>query len=161
MTIAISVLAGLAILVGLAGIVIPVLPGLLLVWGAVLVWSLLVQHGVAWLVLILASALAAAGWILQYLIPGKRLRAAGVPTRSTIIGLVVGVIGFFAIPVLGLALGFVAGVYAAELARIGKDRAWVSTQHAVKAAVISYGIEMITGLLIAGAFIVGVWRVLV
>lgn len=161
MTVAISVLAGLAILAGLAGIVIPVLPGLVLVWASVLVWALVVQHGVAWLVLILASALAAAGWILQYLIPGKRLRAAGVPNRSTIIGLVVGVIGFFAIPVLGLPLGFVAGVYAAELARVGKDGAWASTQHAVKAAVISYGIELITGLLIAGAFIAGVWRVFV
>lgn len=161
MTIAISVLAGLAILVGLAGIALPVLPGLALMWVAVLVWTLVVQHGAAWVVLILASALAAAGWILQYLIPGRRLRSAGVPNRSTIIGLIAGVIGFFVIPVLGLPLGFVAGVYAAELARIGKDRAWVSTQHAVKAAAISYGIELTTGLLIAGAFFVGVWRVLV
>lgn len=161
MDIAITVLAGLAIIVGLAGIVIPVLPGLVIIWGAVAIWTMVVQSGVAWLVFVLATALALAGWILQYLIPGKRLKAAGVPNRSTIIGLVAGLVGFFVIPVLGLPLGFVAGVYLAELSRVGKSEAWVSTQAAVKAAAISYGIEMLTGALIAGAFVGGAWRVLV
>lgn len=161
MNIAVSVLAGLAILVGLAGIAVPVLPGLILIWGSVLVWTLVTQHGVSWAVLLVSSALAIAGWMLQYMIPGKRLRDAGVPQRSTIIGLVVGLIGFFVIPVLGLPLGFVAGVYGSEFARVGKDEAWVSTQHAVRAAMLSYGIELMTGMLIAGAFVFGVWRVLV
>ncbi|GAB97791.1 hypothetical protein BJY21_000189 [Kineosphaera limosa] len=161
MDIAVTVLAGLAIIVGLAGIVLPVLPGLLIVWAAVAVWTLVVQTGAAWFVFVLATALTLAGWVLQYLIPGKRLRAAGVPNRSTIIGLVAGIVGFFAIPVLGLPLGFVGGVYLAELARIGKDGAWESTQQAVKAAAISYGIEMLTGMLIAGTFIVGAWISLV
>ncbi len=155
-----SVLAGLAICVGLAGIAIPVLPGLVLIWGSVLVWSLVAHDAVAWGVLVISSALAISGWLLQYLIPGRRLRAAGVPNRSTIIGLVAGIIGFFVIPVLGLPVGFVAGVYLAELARVGKAQAWDSTRTAVQAAMISYGIELTTGLLIAGAFVVGVWFVL-
>ena len=161
MNITVSVLAGLAILVGLAGIAIPVLPGLILIWGAVLVWALVVQHGVAWIVLVLASALAIAGWLLQYLIPGRQLRTAGVPNRSTVFGLILGLVGFFVIPVLGLPIGFVLGVYLAELTRVGSDRAWGSTKHAVKAAAVSYGIELVTGMLIAGAFAIGVWRVLV
>ncbi len=161
MDVAISVLAGLAIIVGLAGIAVPVLPGLLLVWASVLVWTLFTQHGVSWAVLLVSSALAVAGWLLQYLIPGKRLRDAGIPHRSTIIGLLAGVVGFFVIPVLGLPLGFIAGVYGSEFARVGKAEAWTSTQHALRAAIISYGIEFVTGLLIAGAFVFGVWRVLV
>lgn len=155
-----SVLAGLAILVGLAGIAIPVLPGLVLVWGSVLVWSLAARDAVAWGVLVVSTALAISGWLLQYLIPGRRLRAAGVPNRSTLIGLVAGVVGFFVIPVLGLPVGFVAGVYLAELVRVGKSKAWDSTRSAVAAAMISYGIELTTGLLIAGAFAVGAWRIL-
>ncbi|MDO5711054.1 MAG: DUF456 domain-containing protein [Micrococcales bacterium] len=156
----VSVLAGLAILVGLAGIAIPVLPGLILIWGSVLVWSLAAQNAVSWAVLVISTALAIAGWLLQYLIPGRRLRDAGVPNRSTLIGLVAGMIGFFLIPVLGLPLGFVAGVYLAELTRIGHERAWASTRSAVAAAMVSYGIELTTGLLIAGAFVFGAWRVL-
>ena len=157
----VSVLAGLAILVGLAGIAVPVLPGLVLIWGSVLVWSLVARDAVAWGVLVISSALAISGWLLQYLIPGKRLRDAGIPHRSTIIGLLAGVVGFFVIPVLGLPLGFIAGVYGSEFARVGKAEAWTSTQHALRAAIISYGIEFVTGLLIAGAFVFGVWRVLV
>ena len=155
-----SVLAGLALCVGLAGSASPVRPGLVLIWGSVLVWSLVARDAVAWGVLVISSALAISGWLLQYLIPGRRLRAAGVPNRSTIIGLVAGIIGFFVIPVLGLPVGFVAGVYLAELARVGKAQAWDSTRTAVQAAMISYGIELTTGLLIAGAFVVGVWFVL-
>lgn len=155
-----SVLAGLAILVGLAGIAVPVLPGLVLVWGSVLVWSLVARDAVAWGVLVISSALAISGWLLQYLIPGRRMRAAGVPNRSTLIGLVAGIVGFFVIPVLGLPVGFVAGVYLAELARVGKGQAWDSTRAAVAAAMISYGIELTTGLLIAGAFVLGAWIIL-
>lgn len=156
----VSVLAGLAILVGLAGIAVPVLPGLVLVWGSVLVWSLVARDAVAWGVLVISSALAISGWLLQYLIPGRRMRAAGVPNRSTLIGLVAGIVGFFVIPVLGLPVGFVAGVYLAELARVGKGQAWDSTRAAVAAAMISYGIELTTGLLIAGAFVLGAWIIL-
>ncbi len=160
MLITVSVLAGLAILVGLAGIAIPVLPGLILIWGSVLVWALVVQQPIAWIILLLSTALAIAGWFLQYLIPGRRLRDAGVPNRSTLIGIGVGLIGFFVIPVVGLPLGFVGGVYLAELARVGQAEAWGSTRNAVEAALISYGIELVTGTIIAGAFVVGVWQVL-
>lgn len=160
MLLTVSVLAGLAILVGLAGIAMPVLPGLVLVWGAVLLWALIIQQPIAWIVLLLSTALAIAGWLLQYLIPGRRLRDAGVPTRSTLIGLGVGLVGFFVIPVLGLPLGFVGGVYLSELARVGKEEAWTSTRSAVEAALISYGIELATGMLIAGAFVVGAWQIL-
>lgn len=156
----VSVLAGLAILVGLAGIAVPVLPGLVLVWGSVLVWSLVARDAVAWGVLVISSALAISGWLLQYLIPGRRMRAAGVPNRSTLIGLFAGIVGFFVIPVLGLPVGFVAGVYLAELARVGKGQAWDSTRAAVAAAMISCGIELTTGLLIAGAFVLGAWIIL-
>ena len=48
--------------------------------------------------------------------PMKRMRAADVGTKTLLAGAVLGIIGFFVIPVVGLVIGFVLGVYLAELA---------------------------------------------
>ena len=44
------------------------------------------------------------------------MRAADVRTLSLVAGGVLGIVGFFVIPVVGLLIGFVLGVYLAELA---------------------------------------------
>jgi uncharacterized protein YqgC (DUF456 family) len=45
-----------AMLVGTAGVVVPVLPGLVLVWGGALAWALLRQDVAGWAVLAVATA---------------------------------------------------------------------------------------------------------
>ena len=50
-----ELLVGLAILVGVIGVVVPVLPGSLLILGAVLVWALLDGSGTAWTVFAVAT----------------------------------------------------------------------------------------------------------
>lgn len=150
-------LVGLTIFVGLVGVVVPVLPGLVLTWAAVLVWALVEKDATAWTVLGLATAVAAASQVVKYTVPGRRLKDAGVPTRSLIAGGIAGIVGFFVIPVVGLLIGFVAGVYAAERARLAThDAAWVSTKHALKAAGLSLLIELGAGLVIAALWLVGV-----
>ena len=81
-----TTLAGLIMLIGLAGVVVPFLPGLALVWGGVLLWALLRQDAVGWATLAIATALLAAGTIAKYLLPGRRLREAGVPWSSLFLG---------------------------------------------------------------------------
>lgn len=156
MLIAATVIAGLVIAVGLVGIVVPVLPGLILVFGAVLVWALVAQHAIGWTVLIVSLALASAGWVLQYIVPTRRMRAYGVPGRTLVIGAIAGVVGLFLLPPIGLAIGFVLGVFGTEYARLRSvDQAWPSAVQALKAALISYGIELTTALLIAIVFLIG------
>jgi uncharacterized protein YqgC (DUF456 family) len=65
----VTLLSGLMIVVGLVGIVVPVLPGLLLVWGGVAVWSLARHDTVGWLVLGVVTALTVAGSVVKYLLP--------------------------------------------------------------------------------------------
>ena len=77
------------------------------------------------------------------------------PTRLVVGGLL-GIVGFFVIPLVGLFVGFVLGVYLAELQRVGQANAWPSTWAAVKAAGLSILIELASGLLAASAFVVGV-----
>lgn len=149
--------SGAVVLVGLVGIVIPVLPGLVLVVAGVLLWATEQQSAFGWTVLGLAVVLAAAGMVVEYLVPGRRMRAAGVRTSTLLAGAVLAVVGFFLVPVVGLVLGFVLGVYLAELARRGgPDRAWDATKHAVRAVVLSAGIELATGAVIAAGWVAAV-----
>jgi hypothetical protein len=92
---------------------------------------------------------------VKYALPGRGLRTAGVPSRTLIAGGLLGIVGFFVIPVVGLVVGFVLGVYLSELQRVGLDSAWASTRAALKAAGLSLLIELGAGLLAAATWLVG------
>ena len=61
------------------------------------------------------------------------------------------------VAVVGLLIGFVAGVYGAELGiRRDATRAWASTVHALKGVALSVGVELTGALLATLAWVVGV-----
>lgn len=152
------ILVAMAIAVGLAGILVPLLPGTLLVWAAIAVWAYIEHTTVSWVVLGVATAVLGAGILVKYLWPARRMRAADVNGRTLAAGAVLGVVGFFVIPVAGLLVGFVLGVYLAELVqRRDQRRAWASTVHAVKGVALSVGVELAAALLAAAAWVVGVF----
>jgi uncharacterized protein YqgC (DUF456 family) len=152
-----TVVVGLIMLAGLIGIIVPVLPGLLLVWAAVLVWAWEAQSPAGWVVLGIATTLALSGFVLQYLLPGRRMAAAGVTRSTTLAGVALGVAGFFLIPVVGAFLGFALGIYLAERVKQHTHAAaWPSTKHALKAIGLSMGIELLTGLAIVTTWLIGV-----
>jgi len=152
-----TIVVGLIMLIGLIGIAVPVLPGLLLVWLAVLIWSADARTTAGWVVLGIATMLALIGVLVQYIVPGRRLRTAGVTTSSTMAGTGLAAVGFFVLPVVGAFLGFVLGVYLAERIKLGSHAmAWTSTMHALRAIGLSMGIEMVTGLTIAATWLVAV-----
>jgi uncharacterized protein YqgC (DUF456 family) len=154
----VTTLSALAIAVGIVGVLVPVLPGLLLCWAGVLLWALLGGGGWGrWVVLAAATGLAVAGTVVKYAVPGRNLKKAGVPTSSLLAGGVLGIVGFFAIPVVGLFIGFVLGIWLAEQLRLRDRRAaWTSTKHALKATGVSMLIELAAGLGIAAVFAAGV-----
>jgi|SRR5258705_4240430 uncharacterized protein YqgC (DUF456 family) len=152
------VLVALVIAVGLVGIVVPLLPGTLLVFGAIAVWAVVESNVTGWVTLGVVGVLLAAATLVKYLWPARRMRAADVSTWSLVAGAVLGIIGFFVIPVLGLVIGFVLGVYLAELVNRREQRlAWTSTVHAVKGVALSVGVELCGALLATMAWVVGVY----
>jgi uncharacterized protein len=152
----ITVISGIAIVVGVLGVLIPVLPGLLLCWLGVLLWAVLGDAGGGrWVVLALATVVAVAGTVIKYLWPGRRLKTTGVPTSSLVAGGVLGLIGFFVVPVVGLVLGFVLGVWLAERARLGPGRAWPSTKQALAAVGLSMLVEFTAALAVAAVWVIG------
>lgn len=152
------VLVALAIAVGVIGIVVPLLPGTLLVFAAIAVWAVMENNVTAWVTLAVVTALLGAATLVKYMWPAKRMREADVRTRSLVLGAVLGIVGFFVVPVLGLVIGFVLGVYLAELAnRRDQQQAWISTKHALKGVALSVGVELAGALLATVAWVFGVY----
>ena len=116
-----TVLVALVIAVGLIGIVVPLLPGVLLVYAAILVWAVVEHNVTAWVTLGVVTVLIGATTLIKYMWPMKRMRAADVGTGTLLAGAVLGIIGFFVVPIVGLVIGFVLGVYIAELANHHPD----------------------------------------
>jgi len=151
-----EILVGLAIAVGLVGILVPVLPGSLLVGAAILVWATERGGFLPWAVCAVALALLVAGTAVKYLVPGRRLQRAGVPTSTLVVGALLGVVGFFVVPVVGLPFGFVLGVYLAQWRRVGHEAAWPATVQALKAVGLGIAIELGFAVLAAATWAVGV-----
>ena len=152
-SVALTIVAVVLVVVGLVGVVVPALPGLVLVLAGIATWAVPRGDAVGWTVLGVAVAIIATGTVLKYLLPGARMRAAGVPGRTLLAGGVLGIVGFFVVPVVGLLLGFVLGVYLAEAARLGRGAAWPSTRTALGAVGWSILIELAAGLLATAVWV--------
>jgi uncharacterized protein YqgC (DUF456 family) len=150
-----DLLVGIVIAVGVVGVLVPLLPGSLLVAAAILVWALVVNTPLAWVFAAVAGLLLAIGLAVKYAVPGRHLRAKGVPTRTLLLGAVLALVGFFVIPVVGLLVGFILGVYLSELQRVGRRAAWPATKAAVKAVGLSVLIELTAALAAAAVWLAG------
>ena len=150
-----EVLVAAAIVVGLVGVIVPILPGGALVGVAILVWAADTGGVTAWVVFGVAAALLVVGGVVKYVVPGRRLKDAGIPSSTQWLGVLLGVVGFFVIPVVGLPIGFVLGIYRAERQRVGRA-AWSSTKVSLRAVGLSILIEFAASVLAAAAWVGGV-----
>jgi uncharacterized protein YqgC (DUF456 family) len=149
-----ELLVGLALFVAVVGVVVPLLPGTLLAGAAIWVWALAERTGLAWTVAIVVTLILVASQVIKYLVPGRRMSREGVPGRTLLAGGVLGVIGFFVVPLVGLPLGFVLGIYAAQRLEHEHAEAWRSTKAALRAVGLSILIEM-AAVLLSGALWLG------
>lgn len=145
-------------LLGLAGTVLPVLPGLLVVWLAA-VGSIVMGAwtGGAWITVTLLTLLFAGAIVAQYALPARAGRTSGAPRSSLAAGAAGGVVGFFVIPVIGFVVGGVAGIYLAERSRLhDPDTAWVTTRAVLRSAGVAALIEVGAGILMIVIWLVHV-----
>lgn len=138
----VDIAAAVVIAVGLVGIIVPMLPGSILVGAAILVWALAAHSAAAYVVAGVALALIVIGTALKWALPHRRLSGSGVPASTQWVGAVLAIVGFFVIPVVGLLIGFVLGVYLAEWRRLGHGQAWASTRTTVVAVGLGILIEL-------------------
>jgi uncharacterized protein len=149
------VVGGLLVVVGLFGIVVPLLPGTLLVALGIGIWAIDIGSAGGWATFAVAMLVLVVGAVVKYAVPGRRLKAS-VPTRTLVIGGVCAVVGFFVIPVVGALVGFPVGIYVAERVRVGADGAWPSTKAALRAVGVSILIELAAAVAATLVWVAGV-----
>jgi uncharacterized protein YqgC (DUF456 family) len=145
------------IVVGLVGTVIPVLPGILLVWAAVLVWAIAGDGSDVgrWVVLAIATAVAGTAVVLSTILPGRRAAAIGAPRSLMWIVALGTLVGFFVIPVVGALVGGPVAAYVAELVRLrDPGAAWRSAVAALKGFGIGVAIQLVGGVTIAVTWLI-------
>lgn len=147
-------LIALAMLAGLVGTALPLIPGLPVVWGAALVYGLAAGFGGTGTVAFTVITLLAIGGIIAGLVlPHRRVAAGGAPRSTVLAGVVGAIVGFFVIPVIGLLIGGVTGIWLAEYRRTAdRAAAWKSTRDMV----VGFGIGILAELA-AGVAMVLVW----
>lgn len=154
-----QLLVGLVMLVGVVGVVVPVLPGLLLAWAAGLVWVWQDGGGPGRAAVgVVLTALLVAGTGAKYVLPARSASGAGAPRSTLLAGVLGAVAGFFLLPVVGVVVGGVGAVYLAELHRLhDSPAAGRSTWGVLKAVGIGMLVELAAALLMLGSWLVGVW----
>jgi uncharacterized protein len=147
-------LVAVAMAVGIVGTVVPVVPGLMLVWAAGLAYGLAAGFGpVGVAAFAVMTLLAVAGLVAGWVVPHRAAGRAGAPRMSMAVAAVCAVVGFFVVPVVGLPLGGLAGLYLAELQRTSDAAiAWRTT----RSTLVAFGLASLMQLA-AGVAMALVW----
>jgi uncharacterized protein YqgC (DUF456 family) len=148
------VVVAIVMAVGLAGTILPFVPGLPLIWAGALGYGLVEGFGTTgWVSMVVITLAMAAGIVAKLVLPQKRATASGVPSSTLAVAGLGGLIGFFVIPVVGLPLGAVAGVFLAEYFRTKETHAaWRST----KTVVVGFGLGVLLEMT-AGVVMIACW----
>lgn len=107
------ILCAALIVAGLAGTVLPVLPGTVLVWAGIVLGAWIDDfQRVGTTTLVVVTVLAALAWVLDYVAGLLGARKAGASRQAllgaaigTVVGLFMGVVGVLFMPLVGAALG--------------------------------------------------------
>jgi uncharacterized protein YqgC (DUF456 family) len=149
-------LLGLVMAVGAVGTVVPLVPGISLVWGAGLVYGLDQGFGAVGVVAFaVMTGLAAAATVAGYVVPKRRATRAGASRATVWLGVAGAMVGFFVVPVVGLPVGGVLGIYLGERLHTGDT---VAAWRATRATVIGFGIAALVQFA-AALSMIGVWVV--
>lgn len=150
-------------LVGLAGLLIPIFPGLVVMWLATLFYAFVQasnqnMHWFEWVLFALITILMIAGSIVDNIIIARRVREKAVPWSSIIFGYIAGIVGsIFFTPLIGI-LAAPAGLFAAEYLRLRNPRiAFTSTRAWMTGWGITIGVRVAIGVVMIGLWMIWAW----
>ena len=152
-----TILAGIVIAIGIAGVVVPLLPGLWLIWAAAFVYGLVTDFSAAaWIAMAIITALAVFGTAVVYYLPARKTGEMGMPHWGQAVVAACAVAGFFLIPVVGAFVGLAIGTLGVALImeRDVSDafaKAWATLMAMVKGAAIQLLVAL------GMALVWGVW----
>lgn len=152
----VTVVVGLAYIVGLTGIILPILPGTIVILISTLVWAIIIGGWPSWVAFGLIALFSITGMTCSYVLTGRKLKQHEVPTWPLLVGIAAGIVGIFVIPFLGLPIGFVLGLCAAEALRLkdlrkGLGSAWVAVKALGVGIVMKFSLAMLSTIAFAAA----------
>ena len=155
---ALVIVVAAAMAVGVAGTVVPFVPGLGLVWLAALVYGLVAGFGLAgWIAFLTVTALAVGGLVAGVVLPHRAARGGGATSLSLVLGAATAVVGFFVVPVIGLPLGGVVGIFVGELIRTRDATiAWRATIATLKGFGLGTLVQAACGLAMVSVWVIWV-----
>jgi len=161
--IALETLTLFALLIGLAGLIVPVFPGLTIMWLATLVYALIQNSsdkmtGWDWAAFVFITLLMIGGNIVDNLIIAAKMRDQFIPWSSILFAFAAGIIAsLFFTPLIGLAAAPL-GLFLAELRRLEtQDEAWASTKAYMIGWGWAFGARFIIGLVMIGSWMLWAW----
>jgi uncharacterized protein YqgC (DUF456 family) len=151
------------LLIGLVGLIVPVFPGLTIMWLGILVYAL-IQNAAGlmtswdWLLFGIITVLMIGGNIVDNLIIAYKMRDKYIPWSSIIWAFTAGIIAsLFFTPLVGLVAAPV-GLFLAELRRLkDRDAAIDSTKTYMVGWGWAFGARFLIGLLITGFWMLSAW----
>jgi uncharacterized protein YqgC (DUF456 family) len=156
LNLSLNILIYLIMAVGLFGMVIPIYPGVVIIWAAVLIHGVVTSFATLeiW-VLVLISLLMIAGTLVDNLLMGGKARQAGASWISIGGALLAGLVGTFAFPPLGGIVAAPTMLFLLEFARLrDSTEAWIVT----KGLLTGWGLSFIARFLI-GLLMILIWVV--
>lgn len=113
-----AIVALLLAAVGVVGIVLPVLPGSIVILAGLLVWALWGGSSWGWLAFGAGAVFVIVGAVLGWVLTKRNLDGRGIPNWPVVAGVIAGVVGMFLLPAFGLPIGFALGLFLAEYWRL-------------------------------------------
>jgi len=161
--VALETLTLFALFVGLAGLIVPVFPGLTIMWLATLVYALIQNAsgkmtGWDWAAFVFITLLMIGGNIVDNLIIAAKMRDQFIPWSSILIAFAAGIIvSLFFTPLAGLVAAPLA-LFLAELNRLKeRDAAIKSTKAYMIGWGWAFGARFIIGLTMIGSWMLWAW----
>lgn len=130
-------LAVVGIVIGLAGLVLPFVPGPAVIWLSCLAWAWADGfQKVGWPTLTIITAMAVVAQGSDLVMGALGARRSGVPIGTLVASSVASVVGFFVFNFPGAVLGAAVAILVVETRRLGGD--WRSALKTGKALLIAY-----------------------
>jgi uncharacterized protein YqgC (DUF456 family) len=148
-----------AMLIGLFGLIIPILPGLVIIWIAALAYGIFAGfETLGWIMFAIITVLMILGEIAEHVLMGTLAHKEGAPWWVVLIVLPVAIAGNLVVPLLGGILAGVLALFGIEWLR-SKDarKALASTRGLLVGFAWGFVTRFATGLLMIGSWCVWVF----
>lgn len=150
------ILVGLTMLAGWLGLLIVVVPGLVIIWSAALVYGLAVGFNtVGWVLFAIMTVLMIAGSVIDNILIGASAKQKGASWWSIAAALVGAIIGTIVLPPLGGLLFAMIALFIVEYLRVKDLRKALTTTGSMA---VGCGWAVVARLGI-GAVMIGLWLI--